>query len=91
MVEWWSAARPVIPSTRGGLREALAHAKASFRVHPTPAHLLEAITRLRDEPTWRRALAAVAPPDENPAEQERAWVATHEAIYRAVRDHGGLQ
>jgi glycosyltransferase involved in cell wall biosynthesis len=91
MVEWLSAARPVISSTSGGLREALAHTTGVIPVHPTPAHLLEAITRLRDEPTWRRALAAVAPPDENPAEQERAWVATHEAIYRAARDHGGLQ
>jgi glycosyltransferase involved in cell wall biosynthesis len=91
MVEWLSAGRPVISSTHGGLREAIAHTKGVIPVDPTPAHLLQAIARLGDGPTWRRALAAAAkPPGENPADQERAWVATHEAIYRAARGRGGL-
>ena len=91
MVEWLSAGRPVISSTRGGLREALAHTNGVIAVDPDPVHLLQAIAGLADEQTWRRALAAAKSLNRDPDAGEDAWIDKHEAIYRTARDRGRMQ
>ncbi len=80
--EWLAAGRPVLATPRGGLAEAGAAFGGIFHVEPTAAGLVAAVERLRQEPAWRQAVAAVAHVD-GTVDLER-WLDEHEAVYRAA-------
>lgn len=82
VMEWLSAGRPVLASTRGGLGERLDDFPGVIPTEPTADRLVEAVQALVEPARWRSAVAAVRAGG-TPGDGER-WLDEHEAVYGAV-------
>jgi glycosyltransferase involved in cell wall biosynthesis len=86
VLEWLTASRPVLASSRGGLAERAAELPGLVLVEPTAATLAAAVRGLAAEPRWGSTVAAIRPADPE-AELDR-WVLAHEEVYAAARRGG---
>jgi glycogen(starch) synthase len=82
-LEWLASRRPVICSTRGGLREAAESFPGMIPVEPNADAVVAACSRLLDREAWRGAVDAAALPISSGRDDER-WLAEHLRIYEGL-------
>lgn len=83
LVEWLSAGRPVLCSTRGGLREATEELDGLVPLEPTGAGIEATVRKLADPQVWDDAIRTVRPPAVR-SSSLTDWLDAHEHIYRRL-------
>jgi glycosyltransferase involved in cell wall biosynthesis len=82
VVEWLTASRPVLVSTRGGLGEIAGVLPGSLAVEPAAAAIADSVAALLEPGRWPELVEAITPFD---SERElESWTARHEAVYDAA-------
>jgi glycogen synthase len=82
LVEWLSAGRPVLVSSRGGLAEAAELLPGAIPIEPSSTGIVEAAERLRAPDAAREASKRAGMP--KPADDVDRWIAEHVAVFRAA-------
>ena len=87
VLEWLTAARPALVSSRGGLGERLDEFPGLIPTEPNAAGLVQSIERLRASDSFRAAVAQIRPV--GTAGDGERWLDEHEAVYRCARAGAG--
>jgi glycosyltransferase involved in cell wall biosynthesis len=83
VLEWLSAARPVLAAPRGGLAEPLEEGwPGLFPVEPSADGIVTAVGELAGPGAWKEAVARVRPPSGRDGIE--GWLDAHERIYRSA-------